>query len=276
MSERQVLGGRDRSPAKGGRGLHGGGGHRSGSPEKKKKKKPKQLEGAAAPPAHELGRRRRTRRRIKDSDFRMCMQCSVHPASRAKRMTRNDPVAWELYQASKQRIDRRATGRLAAARTNAEAGDGAPVPEASRSFSTEATRVGGERIQNQGERKYKITDCGPRRKKDPPGSVTGGSCRDFADVDALATGALVKDGGKRDGGKEYVKAKGKGWDLRRRFRPPAALPDSEANERGHALRVTDAWAQLSGGLAAGCQAYGKCGGEERKGDGDFLRSFLGI
>jgi hypothetical protein len=58
-------------------------------------------------------------------------------------------------QASKQRIDRRATGRLAAARTNAEAGDGAPVPEASRSFSTEATRVGGERIQNQGERKYK-------------------------------------------------------------------------------------------------------------------------
>lgn len=65
MSERQVLGGRDRSPAKGGRGLHGGGGHRSGSPEKKKKKKPKQLEGAAAPPAHELGRRRRTRRRGK-------------------------------------------------------------------------------------------------------------------------------------------------------------------------------------------------------------------
>lgn len=58
-------------------------------------------------------------------------------------------------QASKQRIDRRATGRLAAARTNAEAGDGAPVPEASRSFSTEATRVGGERIQNQWERKYK-------------------------------------------------------------------------------------------------------------------------
>lgn len=60
-------------------------------------------------------------------------------------------------------------------------------------------------------------------------------------------------------GKEYVKAKGKGWDLRRRFRPPAALPDSEANERGRALRVTDAWAQLSGGLAVGCQVLGQNG-----------------